>query len=41
MAHALCPFGAPLCGVNAYGSIAFIVLAQLGYAIGLPCGREK
>ncbi|HEX8837321.1 MAG TPA: hypothetical protein VF748_10330 [Candidatus Acidoferrum sp.] len=29
------------CVVNTYWSIAFIVLVQLGYAIGLPFGREK
>ena len=41
MAQSFYAFGALLCVVNAYWNIAFIVLVQLGYAIGLPFGREK
>lgn len=41
IAQSLYAFGALLCVVNTYWSIAFIVLVQLGYAIGLPFRRNK
>jgi uncharacterized membrane protein len=41
IAQSLYAFGALLCVVNTYSSIALIVLVQLGYAIGLPFRRKK
>lgn len=41
MAQSLYAFGALLGVVNTYWSIAFIVLVQLGYAIGLTFARKK
>lgn len=41
MAQSLYAFGALLGVVNTYWSIAFIVIVQLGYAIGLPFARKK
>ncbi len=39
VAQALYAFGALLCAFNTHWSIAFIVLAQLSYAVGM--GRRK
>ena len=39
VAQALYAFGALLCVFNTYWSIAFIVLVQLSYAVGM--GRRK
>ena len=41
IAQSLYAFGALLCIVNTYVSIAFIVLVQLNYALGLAFRRQK
>jgi uncharacterized membrane protein len=41
IAQSLYGLGAILCVLNTYWSIAFIVLVQLNYAIGLRSGRKK